>query len=182
MQRFQLDGGKADPMGKRAAVDANALGLQDLRLPVEGQMPGVFRDQHVGDEGVGGKATFDQPQRRRRLDDAVGAGSAGIFRPPRDDDAQPRRDPVEPFRDVLADDVQRAAAWAGPAFRFDDDFLARQMRRQMARLARRLFADWRLTMSLCFSALASSAARPVSISSSARAIWSSLRRSEERPK
>ena len=35
MQRFQLDGGKADPMGERAAVDANALGLQDLRLPIE---------------------------------------------------------------------------------------------------------------------------------------------------
>jgi hypothetical protein len=27
MQRFQLDGSKADRMGKRAAVDANALGL-----------------------------------------------------------------------------------------------------------------------------------------------------------
>jgi hypothetical protein len=35
MQRLQFDGGKTHPMGKGAAVDADALGLQDLRLPVE---------------------------------------------------------------------------------------------------------------------------------------------------
>ena len=110
MQRFQLDGGKADPMSERAAIDADALGPQDLRLPIQRQVPSVFRDQHIGDEGVRRQTAFDQPQRRRRLDDAVGAGPAGIFRPARDDDAQSGRDPVEPLRDVLADDVQRAAA------------------------------------------------------------------------
>lgn len=37
MQRFQLDGGKADALGKRAAVAADTLGVQDLRLLVEGR-------------------------------------------------------------------------------------------------------------------------------------------------
>ena len=52
--------------------------------------------------------------------------AARVFRPPGDDHAQPGG-PVEPLGDVLADDVQSAAAGAGLALRLDDDLFARQV-------------------------------------------------------
>jgi hypothetical protein len=104
------------------------------------------------------------------LPDAVGASAAGIFRPAGDGDAQLRRDPVEPLRDVLADDMKGAAAGAGLAFRLDDDLLARQMPGQMAAIGATLFDSLITVISLRCSASASSRAKPVSTSSSARLI------------
>ena len=132
MQRGELERGKADPIGQRAAVDADALGLKDLRLPVQRQMPGIFGDQHVSDERLGGHAALDEPCRRRSLRHAVSAGTASVFGPARNDDAQPGGNPVEPLGDILADHMQGAAAGADFALRLDDDLLARQVRRQVA--------------------------------------------------
>lgn len=132
MQRRQLEGREANPMRQRRAVDAYAVARQDLRLTVKGKMVCVFQDEHVGDERFRRQAALDQPVRGRGLHHAVGAAPAGVFRPPRNDHAQSRRDLVEPLRDVLADDVQSAATTrASLRLGLDDDLLAWQMRRQV---------------------------------------------------
>ena len=61
----------------------------------------------------------------------AGAGLAGIFGAARHDHIELRRDDVEPFRDVLADPVLKAAAArAGLVGHIDDDLFTRQMQRQ----------------------------------------------------
>jgi len=103
-------------------------------------MPSVFGYDDVGDQRLGWQAAFNEPCRRRSLNDArefvdarAIADPASVFRPPRDDYPILRRDPVEPFGTILADLVQGAAAtWTAQARRSYDDFLARQMRREMA--------------------------------------------------
>jgi hypothetical protein len=96
-------------------------------------MIGVFRDEHVGDEPLGRQTALDQPVWGWSLHHTVGAAAAGVFRPPRHDHAQSRREFVEPLRDVLTDDVQSTTT-ARASFRLglDDDVLTRQMRRQVA--------------------------------------------------
>jgi hypothetical protein len=133
VQRRQLKGREADPVRQRRAIDPHAFTRQDLRLTVKGKVVGIFRDEHVSDERLRRQTALDQPVRGRSLHHAVGAAAAGIFRPPRHDHAQARRDLVKPLRDVLADDVQSATtARASFRLRLDDDLLARQMRRQAA--------------------------------------------------
>lgn len=61
------------------------------------------------------------------MHDAVGAGPAGIFGAAGDDDAELGGHDVEPFRDILTDAMQAAAAGADQAVRFDDLFDARQV-------------------------------------------------------
>ncbi|GEN00778.1 hypothetical protein MRA01_53170 [Methylobacterium radiotolerans] len=48
------EGGAPGPVGQRRAVEADALAGKDLRLPVERQAVGVFGDEHLRDESVGG--------------------------------------------------------------------------------------------------------------------------------
>ena len=81
MDRPQMEGGASDPVGESRAVEAEALALVNLRLAIERQMIGVFGDEHVGDGRLGRQAALDQPRRRRRLDDDVLAGAAGVFGP-----------------------------------------------------------------------------------------------------
>ena len=60
-----------------------ALSGHHLGLPVQRQVPRVFRHDSVGDESLCRKAALDQPGRSRRLNDAggvVGAGSRGQVR------------------------------------------------------------------------------------------------------
>ena len=126
-------------MSERRAIDSDPLGGHHLCLTVQGQVPGVLRDHNVGDERLGRQTAFDQTGWSRRLDDAgrvIGArpfaGPAGILRSSRHDHPELRRDLVEPFRAVLADDVQiSAAARAGLGLWLDDGLLARQMRGQV---------------------------------------------------
>ena len=66
--------------------------LHDLRLPIQGKMIGIFADQHMRDRCFGRQPAWDQTCRRRGLNDAVGAGAAGIFRAAGDDDAELGRD------------------------------------------------------------------------------------------
>ena len=87
----------------------------------------------------------DQSVRRRCLYHAIRAAAAGIFGSPRHDHAQPGRDLVEALGDVLADDVQSAAA-ARACLRLglDHDLLPRQMRRQVAAIGAPAFVPSRL--------------------------------------
>ena len=130
VDRPQMECGASDPVGERRAVEADALALVNLRLAIERQMIGVFGDQHVGDGRLGRQAALDQPRRRRRLDDDVLAGAAGVFGPAHHQHPELRGNDVELFAHVLADPVQRApAARAGLVLDVDDRLDARQMRR-----------------------------------------------------
>ena len=127
------EGGAADPVGQRRAVEIDALAGVDLRLAIERQVIGVLGDQHLGDRRLGRQAALDQPRRRRRLDDHVLAGAAGVFGPAHDQHPELGGDDVEPLADVLADPVQRArAARAGLVLDVDERLDPRQMRRQRA--------------------------------------------------
>jgi hypothetical protein len=117
VQRLQLGGCPADPMGQRRALDLDTLARQTLTLPLQWKMIGVFADHHLGDERLGRQPAGDQPRRCRRLDhprDVVGAillaASAGEFRPVRLDHTQLSRHDIKALGDILSDDVQRAAA------------------------------------------------------------------------
>ena len=137
MQRAQVPGGMADPVGQRRAIEIDALAGVDLGLPVERQMIGIFGDQNLGDGGLGRQAALDQPRRRRRLHDTVLASPAGVFGPPGDEHPELRRHDVQPLALVLADPVQLAlAAGAGLVVDVDDDLDPRQMRRQRSAVDR----------------------------------------------
>jgi hypothetical protein len=77
----------------------------------------VFAHHHIGHEGFGRQSAFNQPGRRRCLNDAgdivrprLFAGSACVFRTPRDDHAHLGWNLVQALRCILTNDVQRAAA------------------------------------------------------------------------
>ena len=131
MQRAQVPGGMADPVGQRRAIEIDALAGVDLGLAIQRQMVGIFGDQNLGDGGLGRQAALDQPRRRRGLHDAVLASPAGIFGPPGDEHPELRRHDVQPLALVLADPVQLAlAARAGLVVDVDHHLDPRQMRRQ----------------------------------------------------
>ena len=133
VQRPQVPGGAADPVGQRRAIEIDALAGVDLGLPIQRQVIGIFGHQHLGDGRLGRQAALDQPRRRRRLHDTILAGPAGVFGPARDEHPELRRHDVEPLAHVLADPVQLAlAAGAGLVVDVDDDLDPRQMRRQRA--------------------------------------------------
>jgi hypothetical protein len=127
MDGAEFEGGATHPIGKGGAVEIDALAAVDLGLPVKRQVIGIFADQHMGDCGLGRHAARDQPRRCGRLCNAIGAGPAGIFGTAGDDDTELGGHDVEPFRDILADAMQAAAAGAGQAVRLDDLFDARQV-------------------------------------------------------
>lgn len=152
MQRLQFGGAAADPAGERRAFDFDAAARENLRLPIQRQMIGIFAHHDIGDETLGRQSAFDQARRGRRLDhagDVVGtvllAVPARILRPLGDDHAQLRRDLVEPLGRVLADLVQRAvAARADRALRLDDDFFAWQTRQDFGTRRARFGCAFRL--------------------------------------
>jgi hypothetical protein len=83
----------------------------------------------MGHRRLGRDAALDEPRRRRSLNHDLLARPAGILRSARDEDAELGRHDVEAFGDILANDVQLAAA-AGTVPVGDVDHLldARQMR------------------------------------------------------
>ena len=91
-------------------------------------MIGIFPDHDIGDQLLGRQPALDQPWRRRRLHHRARATPAGIFGPARDDHLILRRDHVEAFGAILADDMHRAtAAWAGHVLGLDQHLASRQM-------------------------------------------------------
>ena len=133
VQRAQQEGGAAGPVREGRAVEVDALAGVDLGLAIERQVIGVLGDHDVGDRRLGRQAALDQARRRRRLDHHVLAGAAGVLGPAHHQHPELGRDDVQPFGDVLADQVQRArAARAGLVLDVDDALDPRQMRRQRA--------------------------------------------------
>ncbi len=177
VQRLELVRREADPVGQCRAIDRDAFAGQDLRLAVERQVIGVFRHEHIGDQRLGRQAAFDRggwapaPARRHPVHRA-----AGVLRAPRHDHAQLGRHLVEALGDILADDVQgAAAAGAGLGLRLDDDLLARQMRRQVAAIgASPVNAVAALDVASPSRPSRPRRRTPVSTSSRARLSWSSL--------
>ena len=133
VQRTQVPGGVADPVGQCRAIQIDALPGVNLGLAVQRQMVGIFGHQNLGDGGLGRHAALDQPRRRRGLHDTVLAAPAGVFGPAGDEHPELRRHDVQPLAPVLADPVQLAlAAGTGLVVDVDDDLDPRQMRRQRA--------------------------------------------------
>ena len=153
-----------------------------MRLAVRRQVVGVFRHDDVGDERFRRDAALDQPRRRGRLRHGVPAG-AGVFGTAGDDHAKDRRDFVEAFGPLFADHVHGlAAAGVERVFRLDDLLDPLQGRGKSARFARRFFARSRFRPSSFLSSSAFALALSVSSSSRTKASWSSLKRSDLRPK
>jgi hypothetical protein len=117
------------------------LAAHDLGLPIERQMIGIFGDQHMGYGRFRRQACLDQPCWSRGLNDAVGASTACIFGTTGDDDAELRRDDVQPLRDILANAMQATAAAADQAFRLDDLFDTGKMLRKRAAIGRAGLGD-----------------------------------------
>lgn len=121
----------ANPVRQRRAIQLDALAGVNLGLPVQRQMISIFGHQNLGDGSLGRQSALDQPRRSRRLHDAGLAGSAGVFGPPGDEDAEQCRHHIQPLALILADPVQLAlAAGAGLVVDVDDDLDPRQVRRQ----------------------------------------------------
>ena len=132
MDRAQVPGGVAHPIGERRAVEGEPLAGVDLGLAIKRQMIGILGDQDLGDARLGRQPALDQPRGRRRLHHHLGTGAAGVFGPAHDQDAQLRWHDVEALGDILADHMQRArAARTGLVFDVDDRLHPRQMRRQV---------------------------------------------------
>jgi hypothetical protein len=136
VHRPELSGGAADPVRQGRAIELDALASVDLALPIERQVVGILGDQDMGNQGFRGQPALDQPRRRGRLDHRALAGPAAIPGPAGDDHPELRRGHVEPFGDLLADPVHRAAtAGTGLVAGLDDDLFARQMLGQSAAVA-----------------------------------------------
>src|SRR5512144_2606193 len=110
----------------------DAVAGEDLRLPVQRKMIGVFRHNDIGNERFRRDAAFDKPRRSWSLHHRLLAFAA-VFGAAGDDDAQDCRDFVEALGSILAD-YRHLLTTTGTnrAFRFDDLFDARQMRWQRA--------------------------------------------------
>src|SRR5271165_3970860 len=108
----------------------DAVAGEDLRLPVQRKMIGVFRHNDIGNERFRRDAAFDKPRRSWSLHHRLLAFAA-VFAATGDYDAQGCRDFVEALGFVLADYMHLlTTTGADRAFRFDDLFDARQVSRQ----------------------------------------------------
>jgi hypothetical protein len=96
----------------------DALAGINLRLPIQGQMIGVLRDQDMRDQRLGRDAAFDDARRSQRLHDRTLAGTAAVAGTACHQDAEGGRHDIEPLCDILADDMESAAA-AGADLIFD---------------------------------------------------------------
>jgi hypothetical protein len=79
----QPPSGSPNPVGKRGAIEMDALAGIDLRLPVQGEMIGVLGHQDMRDQSLGRDAAFDNARRRGRLHDRALAGAAALTGSPR---------------------------------------------------------------------------------------------------
>lgn len=118
----------AEPFLKRNCRlrSLDPLALENLRLPVEGQVIGIFGDQYLGNGRLSRNAAFDQTCGRCRLDDDLLTGTTSIFGTARYQNLELGRHDVELLADVVADPVQAAAAaGAVMALNVDDHIDAR---------------------------------------------------------
>jgi hypothetical protein len=91
------------PTGQGRAVQRHAGAGEDLRLPVERQAIGVFRDQDMGDQRLGRQPALDQARGGLRLSHRALAAAAGVAGTDGDDHAQLGGNDVEPLGPVFAE-------------------------------------------------------------------------------
>ena len=136
MQRPQPPAGLAHPVAEGGAVELDALAGQDLALPVERDAVAVLRDQHLGQQRLGGQAAGDDARRRGLLVDALVAAVAGIAGPDGHQHPELGRHDIEPLAAVLADPPHLlAATWAVAIGEVQHLLDPLQMRRQVAAIA-----------------------------------------------
>jgi hypothetical protein len=127
----QQEGGTADPIGQRRAIELHALPSVDLGLPIKRKVIGIFGDQDLRHSALSRQSTLDQSRRRWRLHNHVLAAAAAIFGAADDEHPELRRHDVETFAGVLADPMQGiATARANVVFDVNHHFDARQVSRK----------------------------------------------------
>jgi len=136
VQRRQPPAGAAHPGAQSGTIQRDTLAGKDLHLTIQRQVVGVFVDQHMRQQRLGGHAAVNRTLRRWRLNNRLLAGSATISRPADHSDPQLGRYVVEHLRLIFADDVQHApATGAGLVVDVDHHLDPRQMRRQCSTVA-----------------------------------------------
>ncbi len=100
-QRLQRPARSAYPISQRRAFQFDPLPLIDFRLPVQRQMIGILRYQHMRQQPRSGQATINRPARRWRLHD-LGTTSAAQLRPHCADHFKARRNVFQRFRHVFS--------------------------------------------------------------------------------
>ena len=80
---MEFGGGTPDPIRQGRAIELDALPGVDLSLTIERDVVGVFADQDMGHQRLGGQPTLDQARRRGRLDHGALARPAAVPGPRR---------------------------------------------------------------------------------------------------
>jgi len=133
---LEMEAGPASPVAQCRPIQLDALAGVDFGLPVERQMIAELGDDDLGDQRLGRQAARHDMLGGVGLHDRARAAAASVFGAARDQNAQLRRDHVQPFADVLADPGHlAAAARALPAPGLDDPFHSGQMGRQVTAVA-----------------------------------------------
>src|ERR1700722_7554343 len=141
-ERLEVEADMAHPASHEIASEFDLVACKDRLLPIQRQAVGVFGDGDAGQKPLRRDAALDQAGGRRRLDDALATGLAGIPRAARHDHLELRRDDVEAFADVLANlHPSAGAARTGPLLGLNDLFDPLEMRRQRSPPAG--LASWR---------------------------------------
>lgn len=74
-----MEGRMPDAIRERRPVEMDALVGMDLGLPMQRQMIGIFRHQHLGNGCLGRQTALDQPGWSFGLPDVVFTGATGVF-------------------------------------------------------------------------------------------------------
>ena len=130
-ERLEVEADMAHPARHEIASEFDLVAGEDRLLPIQRQTIGVLGDGDASQKPFGRNAALDQAGGRRRLDDALAAGLAGIPWATRHDHPELRRDHVEAFADVLANlHPSAGAARTNLVFGLDDLFDPLEMRRE----------------------------------------------------
>lgn len=128
-QRIEQPNRAPDPVGERRAREIDSLPGVDPRLPVEREMTGVLRHEHVREQPGARPAALDRHGGQRRLHDAL-ARPAAEPRPDVTHDPERGRHIVELLGHVLADTSHGTATVGTGARTVVNHVLAWQVVRQ----------------------------------------------------
>ena len=117
----------AHPLGHQGSADLDPVAQVDRLLTVKRKTVGIFGDRDKGEQPFRWQSGFDDVCRCERLDHAVMA-TEGIFGTARHDDPELRRNDIEPFGTVFADQHLLQALISSGEFRLDDLLDALKMR------------------------------------------------------
>ena len=108
-QRLQQRRRLADPVGQRRAIEVEPLAVEDLTLPIERQVVGVFGDQNICQQAGSGTTALDRAGWQSGLSEGVTAGTGHA----RADDPvydEPAGHILQLFGHILAEAAQRPTA------------------------------------------------------------------------